>query len=366
MSTTEPPLPVPEDDALDAAASAVVDGVATVEESDLVAAAPEGQARVATLRAVAEAVGWRVPEQGADAATRALAAATAAFDDDGLARTPAVSPFAPTVSGGAGGDPHDPFPTAAAGGGSGGSKAPVSTLPRPATSGRWLPRLGAIAAVLMLLAGIGTLAVGLFGNRSDPQVSSARSGDASVAATAPGKADDRLEAGATAGAPTAAGRTGGPTTAQPGQTGTPGGAVAPDQAGAPGQPGGPGAAAAPRPGDPATPAPGAPPPPPVVDGGEFGNQVDVDALAQRAAAALDSTPDPATTGNAALPSDVQACVDVGAAGLKEKIGALRYRAVGSFQGRPVVVLVYDREGSPPRLLLVLTRSDCALISFTEL
>ena len=49
MTPPEPPLPVPEDDALDAAASAVVDGGASPEEAALVAASPHGQARVEAL-----------------------------------------------------------------------------------------------------------------------------------------------------------------------------------------------------------------------------------------------------------------------------------------------------------------------------
>ncbi|MEO5680150.1 MAG: hypothetical protein ABIS47_10825, partial [Acidimicrobiales bacterium] len=71
------------DDPLDAAASAVVDGEATPEEAALVAASPQGAARLAGLRAVSEAVGRPGREQDPPAEARALAAALAAFDAAG-------------------------------------------------------------------------------------------------------------------------------------------------------------------------------------------------------------------------------------------------------------------------------------------
>ncbi len=330
MTTTEPPLPVPDDDTLDAAASAVVDGTATPEEAELVGAGPEGQGRVAALRAVAEAVGRPVPEQGADAAARALAAATAAFE----------------VAAPAG--PHG-----------GARDASVIGLPPPATSSPWLRRLGAVAAVLVLLAGIGTLGVGLFGNRGKAAVSSSRSGDAALAAdtTVPGGlVDPQLGGVATEGR--ASGGAAGPGGPPPAKAGGPGAATGPGTAANPG-------AARPGGSRPGPAAPGTPPtpPPPVINGGDFGNENDVDALARRAAAALDGPPDQATAGGA-LPSDVQSCVNVGSAGLNENVGALRYWAVGVFQGLPVVVVAYDREArSPPHLLLVLTRNECGLRSF---
>lgn len=339
MTTTEPPLPVPEDDALDTAASAVVDGTATPEEAELVAAGPEGQARVAALRAAAEAVGRPVPEQGADAAARALAAATAAFD------------------GATSAGPHG-----------GARDASVIGLPPPTTSSPWLRRLGAVAAVLVLLAGIGTLAVGLFGNRDKAAVSSSRSGDAALAAdsTVPGGLADPQQGGiapegrASGGA---AGPGGQPqaNAGGPGAAGGPGGAAGSGPAANPRAAAGVGQGSGPGPAAPGTPPT---PPPPVINGGDFGNENDVDALARRAAGALDGPPDPATTGGA-LPSDVQSCVNVGSAGLNENIGALRYWAVGVFQGLPVVVVAYDREvRSPPHLLLVLTRNECGLRSFS--
>lgn len=308
MSFAEPPLPVPEDDPLDAAASAVVDGVATAEEAALVAASPEGQARVAMLRRVADAVGRPVPDQDPGAAGAALAAALAAFHHH--------HHHHPTA--GTGADRADGPDLVDRPGGAGDHRAAV-TLPPPPTSAataRWLPRLGAMAAVLVLLAGIGALAVGLLGGTGD---------DATTRSSAPEVASGAV------------------TTAAPPQ------GTSRDSA-----------AATPRPAQTAMAAS----PPPVVDGGDVGSQSDLQALVQRVAAALDSESDPATAGRGtALPTDVKACVDAGPAAANQPVGPLRYRAVGSFQGTPAVVAAYERPGSP-RLLLVLARSGCTVLAST--
>lgn len=319
MSFAEPPLPVPDDDALDAAASAVVDGVATPSEAALVAASPEGETRVAMLRAVAEAVALPVPDQDEAAAARALAAALGALPATGTSDSDAADEPDLVDRQGRGDD----------------RPATVTTLPPPpasAAAARWLPRLGAMAAVLVLLAGIGALAVGLLGD----------SGDDATRSSAP---DGRSEA-------TAAAQPQGPSR---------------DSAAATPDPAGPAAApAAPPPSSGATARTAmAASPPPVVDGGDFGSQSDLQALVQRAAAALDSEADPATSGRGtALPTDVQTCVDAGPAAANLPLGPLRYRAVGSFQGTPAVVAAFERPGDQPRLLLVLAQRGCTVLAST--
>jgi hypothetical protein len=105
----------------------------------------------------------------------------------------------------------------------------------------------------------------------------------------------------------------------------------------------------------------------VVDGGDLGRQVDVEAVAQRTAATLDGVADPAFTApGSAPPRDVQACIATGAATAGEPLGPLRYRAVGTFGGKDAVFLAFDRQGAnPPRLLLVLARSGCAVLASTH-
>jgi hypothetical protein len=320
VSISEPPLPVPEDDALDAAASAVVDGVATPEEAAAVAAAPDGAARVAAQRAVADAVRSPVGAQDSRAAATALSAALAAFDlegDDG----------AGTAEGTVGGR----------------APAPVSRLPQAPPGSRsrgGLPRLAAVAAALVLLLGVGALLVGALSPEQDaattfsaaPPAKEAAESLAADAGTAAGGASPGVASGAAA--PNAAGATtvapAGPAAGAPGRSLD---ALAPTSSS---------------------------PPPPVVDGGDLGNQEEVEALAQRAAAALDGVPDPVVArAEAALPTEVQACVNAAAANANEVVGGLRYRAVGSFQGVPAVFLAFDRPGAqPPRLLLVLARTGC--------
>ena len=344
MSSAEPPLPVPEDDALDAAASAVVDGVATPEEAALLAASPGGEARVGALRAVAAAVGQPVPAQDGATADRALAAALEAFvagvPDDGRAGRGAQEGHAAAI------DPPSRSATsgtaagAAAGsaGGDGHRRATVTPFPVPPPHGaappRWLPRLSLVAAALVVLVGIGAL-VGFLGAKDDKAVMSSAAPDA-ASESATSLAPASLAAPRTNPAAGLAGPGMATSTVPP--------PASRDNAAA--------AAAA---------------PPPVVDGGDVGRQTDLQALAQRAAAALDSTPDPATTGRTALATDVQACVNAGptaAAAAAQPVGPLRYRAVGSFQGTPAVVLAYDRPGTPSRLLLVLARTGCTLLDET--
>ncbi|CAA9254343.1 MAG: hypothetical protein AVDCRST_MAG76-2455 [uncultured Acidimicrobiales bacterium] len=318
MSFAEPPLPVPDDDALDAAASAVVDGVASPAEAALVAASPEGEARVAMLRAVADAVALPVPDQDEAARARTLAAALAAF--------------AATTGTGDGADGPD---LGDRGGRDDDGPGTVRTLPpRPtsAVTGRWLPRLGAVAAVLVLLAGIGALAVGLLGDTAR---------DTTMGSKAPGVASEATQPAPPPGASedSAAGRAG---------------------------PAGPGPApeGRPIPGRTAETAMAAAPPP-VVDGGDLGNQSDLQALVQRVAAALDNEADPATAGRGtALPTDVQACIAAGPTAANQPVGPLRYRAVGTFQGTPAVVAAYGESGAQPRLLLVLARPGCTVVAST--
>lgn len=333
MSSSEPPLPVPEDDRLDAAASAVADGVATPDEAALVAASPDGQARVAALRAVAAAVARPVPDQDPAAASRALAAALAAFDAGDAGYAWGGEPA------GADGAPAEP----SARGGGAGATATVTPLQRPgagAEPGRWPGRLPLVAAAVAVLVGIGAL-VGLVRSDDVPTAMMANEdtgrelADARTSlapATAPPQAADPAMAGGAAGG-----------AAAPGPAGT---VLPPTTVRRP----------------PTTAATALLPP--VVDGGDIGSQTDLQALAQRAAAALDSAPDPATTGRTALPSDVQACVDAGPAAAGQPVGALRYRAVGTYQATPAVVLAYDRPGTPPRLLLVLSRTGCTLLAST--
>jgi hypothetical protein len=313
VTSSEPLLPVPEDDALDAAASAVVDGVATPEEAAVVAAAPDGATRVAAMRAVADAVGSPPGAQSSVAAERGRAAALAAFGAE---------------------TDHD---SAAADGGT--RLAMLPQAPRAGGRSRNLPRMGAIAATLLLVVGIGAFAAAaLFSDGSQDsftsaaptrepagQLSGAESVDANDpafgrAATTP--APKSVEAGASAGPPAPA--------------------------------------AAPAAGA------GAAGPPPVVNGGDLGRQDEVEALAQRAAAALDGVPDATVAArDAALPSEVQACAAAVAATPGETVTALRYRAVGSFQGTPAVFLAFDRASNPPRVLLVLARSDCSVLASTH-
>lgn len=324
MSSAEPPLPVPEDDALDAAASAVVDGVATPDEAALVAARPDGQARVDALRAVAGAVGRPVPEQDQAAAARARAAALDAFAAAAAAAAPA------TATATAAGADDGAAPAAARPNGLEDRQASVTRLPPPpsAAGARWLPRLSLVAAALFLLLAVGAVAAGVLG---DDDAAERQTSAAEVAA--------------------------GATTAPPEQLGAPAAPAAAAGAAAD--------AAAPTSVARAVPPPAGSPTPlvPVVDGGNVGSQIEVQDLAQRAAAALDSPPDPATAAaGSALPSDVQACVRAGPTAAGQPVGDLRYRAVGRFRATPAVVLAYDRPGSPSRLLLVLARRDCTLLA----
>jgi hypothetical protein len=362
VTSLEPPLPVPDDDSLDAAASALVDGVATPEEAALVAASPGGAARLAALRAVAEAVGRPGPEQDPSAAASALAAALAAFDaaafdaggtdeatvgDDpthpgerepegvgGSAQTPGLrGPSDNEVPGPAPGepsipdlssdreipDPSDPSsgedvgsgPAVTAGEGLGTVRALV---PRrgSSSSARWLPRLGAVAAALVLLVGLAVLVVDLLG----------RAGDTG-----------RSPAGDVAAGPTSAAPAGpGGTTAQTAMARTEGDVLEL---------------------------------PPVIDGGAFGNETAVEAIALRAAGALDNPPVPPPAPDEIQPlDDVQRCVEAGPNTVNEELRAPLYQAEGTFQGIPAVAVAYERNGDPSRLLLVLARSDCALLERT--
>jgi len=369
VTSLEPPLPVPADDSLDAAASALVDGVATPEEAALVAASPGGAARLAELRAVSEAVGRPGPEQDPSAAASALAAALAAFDAAGTGQ----------ATGGDGPDPeqeaHGPDITHGAAPGGGPSETPDRPAPaemqglggatereKPGLSGlantaapdlaaegeipgpdspgsgddedgdgreaagegrgnvhalaprrgspnsvRWLPRLGAVAAALALLVGIAVLTVDLLGRAGDPDA--ATSGDVAAA----------------------------PTSAAAGRPGDTGGATAMARAEVSA----------------------------VIDGGAFGNETAVEAIALRAAAAFDSPPGPAPAGATSLPGDLQRCLEAGPSTVNEEVGAPLYQAKGTFQGIPAVAVAYQRDGDPPRLLLVLARSDCSLLERTS-
>jgi len=307
VTSPQPPLPVPDDDELDTAASAVVDGVASREEAALVVSSPDGRARVEMLRAVARAVGHPVPPQSPTAAATAMAEALGAFS----ANAPEPEP---------------------------GDEATVITLAPPGSDGsaRWLPRLGAVAAALVLLLGIGTLAANLLSGDDEGAQQSSRPEarfEEQTTLSSPKVERNAAAADATRGAGASEGLSLPPPPASPG----------------------------PQAGGATTTAASAPP---VVDGGDFGSQTDLQALVQRAAAALESPLDPSTTnpGATALPSDVQACVNAAPAAAGEPVGALRYRAVGSFQGTPAAVLAYDRAGDPPRLLLVLAREGCALLT----
>lgn len=309
MTSSEPPLPVPEDDALAAAASAVVDGVATPEEAALVAAAPEGAARLAALRVVAGLVGSPPEPQDPSSAEGALAAAMAAFDAGGADE---------------------------AGGGDGHLRASVSSLPprTPVRGSRGLPRLAVVAAALLLLVGIGAFAIGSLSSEDSATMSAAppaRELSKGTESTAAAPAAPAVDAGASAG--------GAATTTSP-----PAAAASDALRAAPGA--------------------GAVPQPPVVDGGDLGRQDEIEALGLRMAAALDGTPEPTVSNaTAALPSDVQACATAGAGTIGEVVGPLRYRAVGTFEGTPAVFLAYDRlGGNPPRVLLVLARQGCGLLA----
>jgi len=368
MTSPAPPLPVPGDDPLDAAASAVIDGVASPEEAALVAASPQGAARVAALRSVAGAVGRHEAAQGPAAAASALAAALAAFDaaapaadgpgggavqvgaadaagdhagHEAAGRTTPTAPGAgpegqepPTSAGGA------DLPRPGRGGGTertapveGGGDASVLPLARPrpsATAARWLPRLGAVAAGLVLLVGIGVLAVGLLGGGRDETASQS----ADVAA-APSPAPAQGTGPAVATAPASGAAEAARTTSAP----------AAPQAGA------------------RAPTAAAPVAAPVLDGGAFGNETDVEAVALRAATAIDSSPGagPATI----PPPDIQRCVAAGPAAAGESVGIPLYRAVGTYQGIPAVAVAYERGSEPARLLVVLARSDCSLLTSTN-
>ena len=307
MTTPVPPLPVPDDDGLDAAASAV-----------------------------AEAVGSPVGAQDPQAAAAGLAAALAAFDG-GAAQVDDEAGTAPDGTG-------SPVPAG----------AQVTRLrPSPRSgSGRGLSRLAAVAAALVLVVGLGALSVALLrsGGDDDAATSTALGSDAEREAVSP----SGLTEGAGQGAAGDAARQQQPSPA-PG-IGSGSGAV---QTGAPPQ------ASTAQAADPRALA--AERPPPVVDGGDLGRQVDVAAVAQRTGATLDGVADPAFTApGAAPPRDVQACIATGAATAGEPLGPLRYRAVGTFEGKDAVFLAFDRTGAnPPRLLLVLARSGCAVLASTH-
>jgi len=310
VTSPAPPLPVPGDEPLDAAASAMVDGVASPEEAALVAASPQGAARVAALRSVAGAVGRHEATQEPAAATSALAAALAAFDAPALGADGPAGGAARSAPVAGGGDP---------------SVLPLAPR-RSAAAAPWLPRLGAVAAALVLLIGIGVLVVGLLGG-GDETVS--QSADVAAApSTVP--AQDTRPAAPASGAAEAARTTSVPAAPQAG-------ARAPTAA--------------------------APVAAPVLDGGAFGNEADIEAVALRAAAALDSSPgaDPATP----LPADVQRCVAAGPGAAGESVGAPLYRAVGTYQGVPAVAVAYERGSEPPRILVVMARSDCSLLASTH-
>lgn len=315
MTSSDPSLPVPEDDALDAAASAVVDGVATPEEAALVAASPDGSDRVAALRAVADAIGVPVRPQDPAAAAGALTAALAGFDAP-PAEDASTRPLLEHTRV----DSLPPVPAAA--------------------RGRGLPRLATVAAALLLLVGVGVFSVAVLTADDDDTTGFSASPPAPQAA-------EQRDAG------------------DPGTTSAP----APPASDAPGPLANtapssvPPASAPPTRNEAATAAPSSPPP--VVDGGDLGGQDEVEAVALRVAAALDGVADPGVAPpGAALPRDVQACATAGARS-GEPAGALRYRAVGTYQGTPAVFLVYDRPGDPPRLLLILARTGCAILDSTH-
>ncbi len=102
----------------------------------------------------------------------------------------------------------------------------------------------------------------------------------------------------------------------------------------------------------------------VIDGGAFGNETAVEAIALRAAAAFDSPPVPTSADATSLPGDLQRCLEAGPSTVNEEVGAPLYQAEGTFQGIPAVAVAYQRDGDPPRLLLVLARSDCSLLERT--
>ncbi len=315
MTSLEPPLPVPDENSLDAAASALVDGLATPEEAALMAASPDGAARLAALQAVAEAVGRPGPVQDPSAAARALAAALAAFDaagtdaaaGDGGRDRPAeqeapdlglAHEAAPDRPGS--GDDEDGDSPERAGDGVGNVHVLVPRHRSP-RSVRWMPRLGEVAAALVLLVGIAVLTVSLLGRAGDPDP--ATSGDVAAA----------------------------PTAAAPGRPGDTAKAMARTEASA------------------------------VIDGGSFGNETAVEAIALRAAAAFDNPPVPAPADAPSLPDDLLRCLAAGPSTVNEDVGAPLYQAEGTFQGIPAVAVAYQRDGDPPRLLLVLARSDCSLL-----
>lgn len=317
MTSDDPLLSVPDDDALDAAAMAVADGVATSEEEAAVAAAPDGAARVAAQRAVAKAVGAPAGEQDPHAAVRARAAALAAFGAE-----PA---------------PGDP------------SVASVVPLPPP-RSKRTLPRLGAVAAALLLLVGIGTFAVAL--------TRSGGSDDATTFAAAPPakeSAEQATRSAADAGvaAPTS------PGTALRGDTTPP--PVPPAPGPVIGSAGGTSPEAA------AASGPPPPPPPATVNGGDLGRQDDLEGVALQARKALDGAPSVlAAPGDPALPSDVRACITAAATTAPETLGALRYRATGTFEGAAAFFLAFDRPSNAASYYLVtIARDGCAILGFTH-
>lgn len=317
MTSLEPPLPVPDDDALDAAASALVDGVATPEEAALVAASPDGAARLAALRAVSEAVGRPGPQQSPAAAASALAAALAAFDAAGADATTAAGTPAPRL-GSDGESPADPDATGDEAGdakaieaeeGQGNVRALRPRVGSP-SSARWQPRLGAVAAALVLLIGVAVLTVNLLGRAGNSEAptdmaaapsspAAGRPGDTAASAAARAEASARAEAAA------------------------------------------------------------------VIDGGDFGNESAVEAIALRAAAAFDSPPVPATADATSLPGDLQRCLEADPSTVTEEVGAPLYQAEGTFRGIPALAIAYQRDGDPPRLLLVLARSDCSLLERTS-
>ncbi len=315
MSTADPSLPVPGGDPLDEAASAVVDGVATPEEAALIAGAPDGPTRVATARAVATAVGSPVRAQDPRASAAALGAALAAFDADRAAdhdEHAGVGTQAPAR--GSGRDGQDEAGT--------GSKPwpRVTRLPSARPGPRaGTRRLAAVAAALLLLVGLGAFAAAALRPEESETTFSA----------APPAARDAAEPAA------------GP---------------APPISG-----GGEAAAPAPAPAAPETRAAAAARlEPPVVDGGDLGGQDRLEALTQRAAAALDGVPEAALAApDAAPPTDVQTCATAATTG--RPVGALRYRAVGTFRGTPAVFLAYDRP-SGDRLLVVAARADCSVLT----
>lgn len=316
MTSLEPPLPVPDDDdALDAAASALVDGVATPEEAALVAASPDGAARLAALRAVSEAVGRPGPQQSPSAAASALAAALAAFDAAGADATAAAAAGTPAPRLASNGEtPGAPSSAQDEAGEAGKAEAigaeegrgNVRAL-RPGvgspSAARWQPRLGAVAAALVLLIGVAVLTVNLLGQAAGPETATDLADAPTSAAARP---DDTTGASAAARAEAAA----------------------------------------------------------VIDGGAFGNETAVEAIALRAAAAFDRPPVPASPDATPVSADLQRCLEAGPSTVTEEVGAPLYQAEGTFQGKPALAVAYQRDGDPPRVLLVLARSDCSLLERT--